>query len=376
MSETFYHPGAVDVHVHLREPSTNHAENILSGTEAAAYGGYVALADMSNNPGHPTDSRARSQQKIDLFEQKAVVATGTNAGAQPEFDNVGELASMAELSLLLKLYATLTTGNDREYEVSDFAEQIAEWHRSTIAPIAVHAGADNLEDFIGKVAGDLRHALHVCHISNRKDLDLVRGAKKRGLPVTAGVTPHHIFKDSHDAFTEGWFARIQPPLAHQTEAEELFRALSSGDIDIVETDHAPHTADTKWATELANPNAELDPDHATCFGVPNIEQTLPLLFRQVKLGTISMERLIDATSGRPAEILGIKLSKSTKVEWDNTEYRIGDETDLRTGAGWTPFLGKLALGRVRNMTIGGKTIISDGCLHTPAHLSLTRGSTI
>ncbi len=359
--ETIVTPGLVDVHSHFREPGTNTSETIASGTRAALLGGFVLVADMPNNPGRPTWCVNRMTEKHEIIRETAYIPVTANAGSQPEEDNIGELEAMSSLSLLLKLYAGPTTNNPFDYEASVFEPRIAEWHRTAPdKPIALHAGSDNLEDFIALIAGKYEHALHVCHVNSSRDVELVKKAKREDLSVTCGVCPHHLLKTSHDTRTEGWFARMKPPLAHQDEAEKLLGYLASGDIDIVETDHAPHAEAAKWQAEQDNPNGLEDAGHTTCFGVPGIEFAAPLLFYQAKRGNISMERLLDAMSTKPAEILGVTLDGQTRVEWDMLEYRIEEEKyTVESAAGWTPFLGKLAVGIPMHVQIGDKVLV-DG----------------
>lgn len=364
MSDTITIPGALDLHVHLREPGNNKAETIRSGTRAALRGGYVLVCDMPNNPGNPTWSAAKLDEKHKIIKESAAIPVATYAGAQPESDNLSELPAMAAGSIGLKLYGAPTTGNDRDYAAADFADIVKTWHRAAPKkPIMLHAGVSNLSDMINLVAKKYSHSLHICHVNDPGDVVIVARAKKQGLPVTCGVTPHHLFKTSHDQLSEGWFARMQPPLAEQAAATELLKLLADGSIDIVETDHAPHSLDAKWAAEAENPEGIHDPDYRTCFGVPGIEFALPLLFYQAKCGRLSMERIIDATSTKPAEIIGVALAGNTKVTWDMRPYRIGHEhAGGRSGSGWTPFLDKLAVGRVIKVTLSGRTIYHTGTI--------------
>lgn len=293
--ETFTTAGGIDLHTHLREPSTNHAETIEGGTRAALLGGFVMVADMPNNPGLPVWTRERLDKKIEIAEAQAWIPTAFYAGCQPESDTVGELESMAPSAIALKLYGDPTTGNDNRYEASDFDEIIAEWHRvAPDKPIMFHAGEDNLDSMIWRVAVGLGHHLHVCHVNDPLQVETVQNAKLDGLTVTSGVTPHHLLMTSHDVHVKGKFAEMKPPLADQDDTEELMWLLDQGKIDIIETDFAPHSLDAKYKAEH---------EGGDCFGLPGIEHALPLLFYQVSIGRLSMERLLDATQVRPAEIL-------------------------------------------------------------------------
>ena len=168
---------------------------------------------------------------------------------------------------------------------------------------------------------------------------------------------------------------MQPPLTSQTEAEELMRYLADGSIDIVETDHAPHSIQSKLIAELENPEGIHDKNHTTCFGVPSIGLVAQLMFYQVKQGSITMERLIDAMSTRPAQIMGLRVGAQTQVTWDMIEYRIG-EANVQSQAAWTPYLGKLAIGVIRAFVLQGERLISDGSIVGRASTVVTKRGTV
>ncbi|MBI2589355.1 dihydroorotase family protein [Candidatus Saccharibacteria bacterium] len=355
-------PGAVDLHVHLREPSTNKAETISSGTKAALLGGFVAICDMPNNPGSPTWTLDRLQAKQKIIEEKAYIPVATYAGSQPESDNIDELEKMAVSAIGLKLYGGTTTGNDKDYSPADFLTILKKWKQvAPNKPIMLHSGKDNLEEFIKLIVANSGQRLHVCHVNSPDDVHIISKYKKHSLPITCGVCPHHLFMASHDVKSRGWFARMKPPLISQDKAEELLEMLASGQIDIVETDHAPHSIESKMATGEENPEGIDNPSHKTCYGVPGLEFALPLLFYQMRQGRLTLERIIDATSTKPAKIIGLKISGRTKVTWQLKDYRINNEkTQTLSGSGWTPYLGMLASGKVKEVTIGGKTLVRGG----------------
>lgn len=354
MNEYIKTPGAIDLHVHLREPSDNTSETIESGTRAALLGGFVMVADMPNNPGLPVWSKERLDRKIEIAEQSAWIPAGFYAGSQPESDNVGELEKMAPHAIGLKLYGDPTTGNDSTYKATDFIEIVNEWHRvAPDKPIMFHAGENNLKDMIKLVATGLGHALHICHVNSSYQVNSVNMYRdERGANVTCGVCPHHLLKTSHDLITQGTFAEMKPPLAHQADAEKLMSMLNDGKINVVETDFAPHSLGAKY-------DAEHSGGH--CYGVPGIEQVMPLLFYQVSKGRLGFDRLIDATHTQPARILGVKFDKTTEVKWntDRRAYRIGEE-DTEAQCGWSPYLGMLAIGKVEYVKIGGSKVAIMG----------------
>jgi dihydroorotase len=371
-------PGAIDLHVHFREPGDNKAETIRTGSKAALLGGYVLVCDMPNNPGNPMWTLERLEQKKKIIEKTSYIPIGIYAGSQPESDNLEELNLMAEHAIGLKLYGAATTGNHIDYEPQQFDEIVAHWHKAAPdKPIMLHSGKDNLPEFIDLIAKKYRHHLHVCHIFSVKQALQARAAQKSGLKVSSAVCPHHMFKSSHHVKTEGWFARMQPPPLHQDEAEELFRLFSKGEIDILETDHAPHSIESKWKAEKENNLGKHGAEHSTCYGVPGIEFALPLLFYQMSKGEISLQRIIDATSHMPAEIIGVKLAKTTQVTWEMSQYRIGhDYPKGISGSGWTPYLNNLAVGKVHRVIIAGKTLVDNGKIVVSAGQAINRSDSV
>lgn len=349
MAETLTLPGAIDLHVHLREPSKNTSETIRSGTSAALEGGFVFVADMPNNPGLPVWYPDRLAKKIEIAERDARIPVGFYAGSQPEADNVGELAEISERAIGLKLYGDPTTGNDNTYKAEDFREIVAEWHRvAPEKPIMFHAGENNLDGMIGLVATEFGHHLHICHVNSTDQVKLAQRAKANQLPVTCGVCPHHLLKTTFDERTQGVFAEMKPPLAHQDEAVLLMRLLERGKIDVIESDFAPHSIKNKL-------EAEHEGGH--CYGVSGIEHIMPLLFYQVKKGRLSQRRLEEVTSEVPAEILGLKRDPRTKVVWGEMDniYRLGED-EVVAKCGWSPYMGMLAVGKLTEVVIGDQKL--------------------
>src|SRR3990167_6949329 len=226
-------PAAIDLHIHFREPGTNKAETIASGSKAALQGGYALVCDMPNNPGNPTWTMERLTQKQAIIKKTSHMPIATYAGSQPESDNLAELALMAPHSIGLKLYGAATTGNARDYQPDEFDAIVKTWHRAAPnKPIMLHSGKDNLWEFIELIANRHSHQLHVCHLFSVEQEKSVIKAKQKRLKVTGAVCPHHLLKTLHHTLTEGWFTRMQPPPLHQDEAEELFRLFAEGQIDV------------------------------------------------------------------------------------------------------------------------------------------------
>lgn len=356
-------PAPIDIHVHLREPSSSSAENIKSGSESAKLGGMNLICDMPNNPGNPTWSGDKVSEKVAIATKSAQIPVIFYAGSQPESDNLGEFSAMVTAGAVgLKLYGAPTTGNYNDYTAEDFRPIIETWHNvAPEKPILLHAGKDNLEDLIELITGEFKHRLHICHVHAASQVAIVKKYKDQGRPLTCGVCPHHLFKTSHDTYGQGWFARMQPPLQHQDEAENLINLLASGDIDLVESDHAPHLVETKLVAEATNQKVIHEPGYTTCFGVPGVEFVIPLLLNLYRKDILSKERLIEATHSKPIEVLGKEQIpfdiSQTYSEWDISDagvYRIGDNTASLTN--WSPYTGFIAGGTLLNSVINGNVI--------------------
>ncbi|OGL30723.1 hypothetical protein A3F37_03840 [Candidatus Saccharibacteria bacterium RIFCSPHIGHO2_12_FULL_41_12] len=357
-------PGAIDLHVHLREPSDNKAETIKNGSLAAAHGGFSLICDMPNNPGNPTWTVAKLKEKIAIAKKNATVTTLFYAGSQPESNNIAQLESMASAGAVgLKLYGAPTTGNDKDYTAKDFEQIIKEWHRvAPDKPIMLHAGADNLEDLINLVTKKYSHHLHICHVHSSKAVKLINSYKTKGYKISCGVCPHHLLKTSHETLGKGWFSRMQPPLANQDEAESLLKLFAGGAIDLLESDYAPHTKDYKLAAETNNPHGVHKPTHTTCFGVPGIEHIMPIMLSLVRKNIISLDRLIDATHTQPIKVLG--LDKNTfgpaknYAKWDISDQSVKriSEKDVISGSDWSPYVGYIAGGKLIKLVSSGKIV--------------------
>ena len=360
-------PGFVDLHVHLREPSpSNSAETFKSGTRAAALAGYVALFDMPNTPGRETWFLDRLVDKHDIIREGAYIPVGVYYGSQPSSDNKDQIARMLRAGAMGgKGYLAPTTNNPYDLEPEDFSD-VFEEHALYAGdkPYIVHPGNNNLERTIGMGVQDYELRMHVAHIANMEQVEIVTAAKKRygNDQVTAEVTAHHMLLTSHDPRSYGTLARMQPPLTDQKQAEGLLEALAVGKIDIIATDHAPHSEEDKLAKEKVNPGGMLDEHKKTCYGITGLDFTPRLMFNLVRQGFISPDRVVDAMSTRPAEIIGIKLGKNTYSRWDMDYVGRIREDEINSGAEHSPYIGRIGTGKLVDLFIGGWSRVRNGAI--------------
>lgn len=331
-------PGMIDAHVHLREPGATHKENFLTGTAAALAGGVVAVFDMPNNTPPVTD-RQTLEVKKSLAAQSALCDYGFFLGAAAE--NSSTAAELAPETVGLKVYLGETYGPLRIQNLVALMAHFQNWPPDK--PIAVHVEGLLLASVLA-LAAIYKRRVHICHVSRAEEIALIKMAKERGLPITCEVTPHHLFLSEEDAAHLGPFGYMKPTLGSRKDREALWENLEA--IDIVASDHAPHTREEKQGS---NPPP----------GVPGLETTLPLLFTAMLEGRISQERLTELVFKNPATIFGIKPPEA-RVEIELGPRRIISSSELKTRCGWTPFEGMEVRATVRRVFIRGHKAYEDG----------------
>ncbi len=336
-------PGLCDPHVHLREPGGETKEDFYTGTCAALAGGYTAVLDMPNNP-QPTTTPEALAYKRDLAAQQIVCDVGFHFGATPT--NSLYYGAVQEQVFGLKAYLGETHGPLVFSGLEGMLAVFKGWESPK--PILIHAEGPIIAATIG-LAALYGRRIHICHLSKRHELELVRAAKARGLPVTCEVAPHHLLLTREDAEPArlGAYGKMSPALQTGADIDALWQGLADGAVDMLATDHAPHT------------RAEKDSDKPP-YGVPGLETAFGLMYREVQGGRagLSLERLIELMAIAPRRVFGLPPADS-EIEIDDEEYIISN-TGLHTKCGWTPFAGWKARGRVRRVWLRGQLVFEDG----------------
>lgn len=331
-------PGLVDVHVHLREPGGLQKEDFETGTKAAIAGGYTQILDMPNNV-PPTVDLKSLNNKINRAKNRIWCDVGFNFGGIKT--SIREFSKIYKKVYGLKIYMNQTTGtllveNPKE------REQIFKFWNSKL-PIMVHAEGQTVKSAI-TLAKKYKKNLHVCHVSYEQ-LDLIDRAKKEGLPITCEVCPHHLFLSKNDIKTLGPFGVMKPPLLSRSDQKKLW--LNIDKIDMVSTDHAPHTIQEK----RENPPK---------FGVPGLETTLPLMLNAVYEKKITLNKLIEMLSTNPAKIFHLPKQNDTYLVINPKEkYKISAK-NFFTKNKWTPFEDMEGRGKIEKVVIRGKTVFKGG----------------
>lgn len=334
-------PGLVDPHVHLREPGASQKEDFETGTTAAIAGGYEIVIDMPNNP-EATTSPEALQRKIELAGNKIFCDVGFHFGATREGTKHFEVVTDQVFGL--KVYMNHTTGDLLIEDPSDLLAIFTRWPSGK--PIIVHAEGETLAVAI-RLARLNNKKLHVAHIATGEDIEMIRNAKEEGLLVTCEVTPHHLFLTEEDAQSLGGFGLMKPSLKTEKDRLALWENLELGVIDMIATDHAPHT--------IAEKLSETPP-----FGVPGLETALPLLLTAVAQDKLTVDQVVKLTSTNPRKIFGLPdANDGTYTLIDLKKMYLISSDNLKTKCGWTPFEGMRVTGKVRQVVFRGQTVF-DG----------------
>jgi len=333
-------PGLIDPHVHLREPGGTHKEDFDSGTAAALAGGFTAVLAMPNTRPPLTDGPSLSLAK-DPARRKArcdyALFLGAGAG------NAREASSLAGRVCGLKMYLDQTYGPLRLDDLEALQAHMSSWPAAR--PIAVHAEGRSLAAAL-LLASLAERPLHVCHVSQRDEILLIRAAKERGLRVTCEVTPHHLFLTEEDIPRLGaGRSEVRPRLASARDRAALWENLEV--IDCFATDHAPHT--------LAEKDGKNPPP-----GFPGLETALGLLLTAVGEGRLTSEDLVRRMHTNPRRIFGLPEQPETTIEADPDQEWEVRASEMHTRCGWTPFEGMRLRGKVRRVVLRGKLAYEDG----------------
>lgn len=334
-------PGMLDPHVHLRDLSWAHKATFASETAAALAGGYWAILDMPNTPPPTIDVEALAIKRAAMAHQ-AVCDWGLYFGASQD-GNQSEYVKIADQVIGLKIYNNATTGTLLIEDQSLRDAHYRSWKSGK--PIAVHAEGETVAQIL-ELVRRYRRQTHFCHISTRDEIELLRAAKEEGLPVSIGVTPHHLYLTDADVGTLGSFGLMKPTLKTQTDVDSLWGAVQCGLVDVIESDHAPHTI-----TEKQSPNPP--------FGVPGLETTLPLLCRAVEEKRLSYDQVVALVATNPQRIYHLSPPPETYTLVDTSAHFTVDNANLHTLCGWSPFAGMRVSGRIVGVWIRGMQVF-DG----------------
>jgi dihydroorotase len=366
-------PGAIDLHVHFREPGHTHKEDFTTGSTAAAFGGVTGFVDMPNTL--PATISVRTvKEKLAIAQRKSVVDYAAWAGGTWY---TGELPEMLEWAVGVKTYLGASTGDLLLEDQARFAE-ILKAAGAAGRPVALHCESQRILQQLRRNEGTLEDHDHarpplaeveaiydamkavaqtkrppVVHIAHTASPDAVAAATSARFSM--GVCPHHLLLDTTVGLSHA-YGKMNPPLRNPAGRKALWDAFAAGRIPILESDHAPHTSVEKE-----------DSFHNAPSGVPGVETMVPLMLAQAN-GKLPLERVVDAVTVNPAQLLGLKdrgtlevgmradfavydLKKPTKVDSDL----------LHSKCGWSPYDGLKAIFPSHTF-LAGNPVVQDGQL--------------
>ena len=359
-------PGFCDVHVHFREPGFSYKETIASGSLASARGGYTDVCTMPNlNP--VPDSKEHLKQQQDIIDDTACIHVhpygAITVGQKGEA--LSDLAGMAE-------HCIAFSDDGRGVQSDEMMRRAMEEARTLGKMIVAHCEDNSLlrggyihdgdyakahghrgicsESEWGQIARDLQLvkqtgcAYHVCHISTKESVDIIRKAKAEGVNVTCETGPHYLILDDSFLQEDGRF-KMNPPLRSKEDREALIEGLLDGTIDMIATDHAPHSAEEK--------SRGLE---KSAFGIVGIETAFPLLYTYlVKPGILSLERLVALLTVNPRKRFGIPCGVDFTV-WDLDAVSKIDPSEFLSMGKATPFAGWEVSGKCMATVCDGKVV--------------------
>lgn len=364
-------PGLVDVHVHLREPGFERKETIASGTLAAARGGYTTVCSMPNlNPA--PDSREHLDLQYEAIRRGAKIRVIPYATITRGQQGSGELIDFAELAADVVGFSDDGRGVQAEELMREAMRRVKPTGKKIVAHCEdesllnggyIHDGAYcrahghrgiSSESEWRQVERDLKLVeevgcpYHICHISTKESVELLRQAKAKGLPVSGETGPHYLLLTDEDLQEEGRF-KMNPPLRSREDQLALLNGILDGTLEVIATDHAPHTDEEK--------SRGLE---KSAMGVVGIETAFPLLYTYlVRRGVLTLEKLVELMAVNPRRLFGLEpvleegsWADLTVMDLD-AEYEICPDDFLSKGRA-TPFAGWMVRGRTLLTLVGGE----------------------
>ncbi len=371
-------PGVIDTQVHFREPGLEHKEDLASGTAAAALGGVTSIFEMPNTK-PSTLTAADLEDKLARARNRAWTDHAFFMGAAAEnAEHLGKLETLPGCAGV-KIFMGASTGN---LLVED-DETLFEVLRNGRRRIAVHAEDEpRLRERLALVRGGApvdQHPvwrdeetairatrrilalsrrtgrrIHVLHVTTADEVPLLAAHKDL---VTVEVTPQHLTLAAPDCYERlGTFAQMNPPIREARHREALWRAVAQGVVDVIGSDHAPHTRKEKAGDYPATPS-----------GMPGVQTLLPLLLNHLNAGRLSLERLVDLTSAGPQRIYGVAGKGRIAVGYDADLSLVDLKAEreitgpwLASKCGWSPFEGMTVTGWPMATVLRGRAIMRDG----------------
>lgn len=364
-SQYMIFPGFCDVHVHLRQPGFSYKETIKSGTQASAHGGYTTVFSMPNLKPVP-DSAEHLKEQLDIIKKDAVINV-LPYGAITVGQNGEELSDMEGMAKDVIAFSDDGRGVQSEEMMKEAMLRAKALGKIIVAHCEdnslLHGGYIHDGVYASKhshrgicsesewkpIKRDLELcrqtgcAYHVCHISCKESVELIRQAKAQGIDVTCETGPHYLILTDEDLKEDGRF-KMNPPLRSKEDRQALIEGVLDGTIDMIATDHAPHSQEEK--------SRGLE---KSAFGIVGIETAFQLLYTHlVKKNIISLERLVELLAVNPRKRFGLEYDNSFTV-WDLDKKTVINPSDFLSIGKATPFEGEEVFGECELTVCNGKT---------------------
>ncbi|MGL5428175.1 MAG: dihydroorotase [Cetobacterium sp.] len=333
-------PGVIDAHTHMRDPGLDYKEDFETGSMACAKGGVTTFIDMPNTVPNTTTEEILTAKERNS-EKRSYVDYGFHFGGS-RLDNSEEIKKVKRRVASTKIFLNMSTG-DMLVEEDKVLENL--FKESKI--VSVHAEEDMVDRAID-LARRFRKPLYLCHLSKKSEVEKLRAAKKEGLKIYGEVAPHHLFLDSTMANS---LLLMKPELKEKEDNNALWEGLMDGTIDIIGTDHAPHTLEEK--------------NSKVTYGIPGVENSLELMLKELNK-KIDMKTLQKVMSENPAKIFKIENKGILEIGYDAdlvvvdiTRKEVIKNEDVVSKCGWTPYDGVVGGGKVLSTLVRGK-VVYDG----------------
>ena len=359
-------PGFCDVHVHFREPGFSYKETIFSGSLAAAHGGYTAVCTMPNlNP--VPDTKAHLKEQLDLIKQDGLIHIypygSITMGSKGE-----ALSEMKAMAHQVIAFTDDGKGVQKDDMMRAAMKQAKQLNKIIVAHCEVNSLLNGGYIHDGDYARENHHrgicsesewkqverdlalvkeigcAYHVCHVSTKESVELIRKAKAQGLNVTCETAPHYLIMDDSYLQEDGRF-KMNPPLRDKSDREALIAGIQDGTIDMIATDHAPHSAEEK--------SKGLD---GSSFGIVGLETAFPLMYTYlVKENIISLEKLLQLMVTNPRKRFRIPMTTDFSI-WDMRQSYLIEPEEFQSQGKSTPFSGWKVWGKCMATVCDGKLV--------------------
>lgn len=370
-------PGVMDMHVHFRIPGESQKEDWVTGTSAALAGGVTSVLDMPNNKPAITTKTLLEEKLRTIAATDPVIDYGCYIGATT--DNLKEVIASQGIADGVKV-APYFTGKDGRALIDDVAGLKKLFSANLSMPIVIHCedettiaenrahrekpstrdhndirspqAAMTALTHIMLAAKGTKAKLHVTHVSTKREVDAIRNAKREGLDITCDVTPHHITFTTEDVVKQDGFYKVNPPFRSPEDRDSVWQAVLDGTIDMIGSDHAPHTREEKQVQEY-----DLIPS-----GVPGVQTLLPVLLDRLSY-TFSLHDIVRLTSEAPRKRfqkrpIDVQLGSIADLTVVNlTKNTVLTPQVIRSKCGWSPWEGRPLQGKVV-MTIKNGSIVS------------------